>query len=371
MKNTDKKSKEAIELKDGAIVDAQIKNFKLGDYFRPKIENGYISPASLDLICGEERYRVARMTLPNKTQTIRDIFNTMGATKVSESSKKYIIEKNVKHLISLGKITKPLPHNIWAHISPKSSTGRVDVHVKLMADGVPMYDTLPEGFTGEIWLLVIAQSFPVIIPLGETLSQIRFYRGKSRTNIDDFLNLIDQGLVKDRKGKFLGLNDFQINRNRRSLTMTLDLSVKNPGYVCRGTSQVLDLSKRNEYNPNDFFEKVEIKNGGLELEPGAFYILSTKEILDIPGTIAGEMEVSSYKLGEFRAHYAGFFDPGFRGFGTLEVRSNEELFVYDGYPITEMIFEKTSQVPEVLYGDKKTVHYQGQVGPTLSKHFKK
>jgi dCTP deaminase len=76
-------------------------------------------------------------------------------------------------------------------------------------------------------------------------------------------------------------------------------------------------------------------------------------------------------VGEFRAHYAGFFDPGFKAFGTLEVRSSEELFVYDGYPITEMVFEKTSTMPEVLYGDKKTVHYQGQVGPTLSKHFKK
>jgi dCTP deaminase len=153
--------------------------------------------------------------------------------------------------------------------------------------------------------------------------------------------------------------------------MTLDLNTKNPGFVCRKTDTVLDLSKRNHYDPKSFFETVQVRNGGLVLEPGAFYILSTKEVLDIPGNICGEMETSSYKLGEFRAHYAGFFDPGFKAFGTLEVRSSEELFVYDGYPITEMVFEKTSTMPEVLYGDKKTVHYQGQVGPTLSKHFKK
>ena len=359
------------EIKNGSLSDTQIESLKLNAYFTPSISLDNISPASLDLVTQEERYRISRMTLPKKNEKVRDIFQRMDATKVNETSGKYVFERGVKHLVYLGKIKKELPYDIRAHVSPKSSTGRVDVHVKLLADGVPFYDTIPENFTGELWMLVVAQSFPVILPKGETLSQIRFIKGRSRTSETEFKSLIDGGLVKDKKSKKIKYENIQMDTIRRSLMMTLELDVKNPGFVCRGTDKILDLSKREFYKEEDFFEPVVVKNGGLVLEPNAFYILSTKEVLDIPGSFAGEMEVSNYKLGEFRAHYAGFFDPGFKGFATLEVRSSETLFVYDGYPITEMIFENLSDPAKVLYGEKKNVNYQGQIGPTLAKYFKK
>jgi dCTP deaminase len=356
-----------IQIPDGAIVDGQIKAMKINQCFSPKIDIQHISPASIDLVLGKEVYRISRMTLPKSGETVRDTFSAMGATKIKEGD---TLEVGVKYLYSLGKINKKLPNEIYGLMSPKSSTGRVDVHVKLLADKVGLFDTLPDNFIGEIWLLVIPQSFPVIIPSGETLAQMRFFKGNVKCSLSEINQLVDEGLVRDVNNKKLNRNQVKIGRAGEVL-MHLDLNPKNPGYVCRGSRDIVDLSKRNFYEMKDFFEKVELKNGGLVLEPGAFYILSTKEILNIPGNIAGEMATSNYKLGEFRAHYAGFFDPGFKAFGTLEVRSSEELFVYDGYPITEMIFEKTSETPEVLYGDKKTVHYQGQIGPTLSKHFKK
>jgi dCTP deaminase len=289
------------EIQEGAIVDSQIKGLKLNECFKPIIDLKHISPASLDLITEEERYRISRMTLPKPGEKVRDIFEKMGASKVKQKSSEYIFERNVKHLIYLGKVTKKFPENIWAHVSPKSSTGRVDVHVKLMADGVPFYDTVPAGFTGELWLLVIPQSFPVIIPAGETLSQIRFYKGLSKTNEAEFQSLLQGGLVLDRKYKQIKREQLTLRADKNSLIMTLDLNTKNPGFVCRKTDTVLDLSKRNHYDPKSFFETVQVRNGGLVLEPGAFYILSTKEVLDIPGNICGEMETSSYKLGEFRA----------------------------------------------------------------------
>jgi len=352
---------------DGAVVDEQIKKLKINECFSPKIDLKHISPASLDLVLQKEVYRISRMTLPTEQEKIRDVFQKMGTTKIKDSD---VLEVGVKYLFFLGKINKKISENIYGHMSPKSSTGRVDVHVKLLADKVTLFDTIPENFTGELWLLVIPQSFPVIIPSGETLAQMRFFKGNAKCNLEEIKKLINSGLVKDQKFKKIKYEDVKIGRTGEVM-LHLELNPKNPGFVCRGSRDIVDLSKRNFYEVKDFFQKVEIKNGGLILEPGAFYILSTKEVLDIPGGIAGEMATSNYKLGEFRAHYAGFFDPGFCAFGTLEVRSSEELFVYDGYPITEMIFEKTSSTPEVLYGDKKNVHYQGQVGPTLSKHFKK
>ncbi len=357
------------DIQPGTLSDAQIKALKLNEYISPvvNISAEHMSPSSIDLPMQSEIYRIARMTLPKKDETIRHAMEKMGATQVTEGT---ILEVGSKYLIYLGKIEKSLPSDIYCHASPKSSTGRIDLHVKLLADNTPMYDTLGTGFTGEIWMLLIPQSFPIIFSPAEALIQLRFFKGCEKLSIAEIDTLIANGLVLDKQGNKIPREQLSVDGHGK-IMMTLDLDIKNPGFVCRGVSNIIDIRKRGAYNFEDYFEKVQLKNGGLVLEPDAFYILSTKEVLDIPKDIAGEMAVSQYKFGEFRAHYAGFFDPGFKGFGTLEVRSSEELFVYDGYPITEMIFEKLSEPVEVAYGDKPVVNYYNQVGPTLSKYFKK
>lgn len=354
-------------LQQGTLSDIQIKKLNLCSYIEPAVSVSEISPSSIDLPMQPEVYRISRMTLPSKHETIRDAMKKMDATPITEGA---ILEVGSKYLIYLGKINKPFPENINGHASPKSSTGRIDLHVKLLADNTLKYDTLPAGFSGEIWMLLIPQSFPIQFYPGEALIQLRFMNSYDRLSRTEVENLVSQGLVLDKQGNKIDTQDLTID-HKGKLMMTLDLDVENPGFVCRGVSHILDIRKRGAYDYQDYFEKVQLKNGGLVLEPDAFYILSTKEVLNIPHNIAGEMAVSQYKFGEFRAHYAGFFDPGFKGFGTLEVRSSEELFVYDGYPITEMIFEKLSESVEIPYGEKAIVNYYNQVGPTLSKYFKK
>ncbi|MES2623543.1 MAG: 2'-deoxycytidine 5'-triphosphate deaminase [Patescibacteria group bacterium] len=351
----------------GTLSDAQIKEFKLNEYIDPVINISQVSPSSIDLPMQPEIYRISRMTLPSKHETIRDAMNKMDATRVQEGA---ILEVGSKYLIYLGKIEKPLPNGINCHASPKSSTGRIDLHVKLLADHTIMYDTINADFTGELWMLLIPQSFPIQFYAHEALIQIRFFNTCEKLTLQEVEELIEGGLMLDKSGNKIPREELMVDTQGK-LMMTLDLDVENPGYVCRGVSHILDIRKRQEYDSSIFFEKVQLKNGGLFLEPDAFYILSTKEVLHIPDGYAGEMAVSQYKFGEFRAHYAGFFDPGWKGFGTLEVRSSEELFVYDGYPITEMIFEKVSGPVEVSYGAKPIVNYFNQVGPTLSKYFKK
>jgi dCTP deaminase len=354
------------DISRGTLSDAQIKRFKLHEYITPHISISELSPSSIDLPMQSEVYRIARMTLPTKQETVRDAMAKMDVTAITEGT---ILEVGSKYLIYLGKIENPLPSGIYCHASPKSSTGRIDLHVKLIADRTIMYDTIDANFTGEMWMLLIPQSFPILFTPGEALIQIRFFNGCERLTVSEIDMLIEHGLMLDKQGNKIPRKDVIVDAYGK-LMMTLDLTVENPGFVCRGVSNILDIRKRGAYDYRDYFEKVQLKNGGLVLEPDAFYILSTKEVLDIPDNIAGEMAVSQYKFGEFRAHYAGFFDPGFKGFGTLEVRSSEELFVYDGYPITEMIFEKLSETVEVSYGNKPIVNYYNQVGPTLSKYFK-
>jgi hypothetical protein len=178
--------------------------------------------------------------LPQDGETVRDAFTKMRAVKIKEND---ILEVGVKYLFNVGKVKKKFGKDIYVHMSPKSSTGRVDVHVKLLADGVPLFDTIAENFIGELWLLVIPQSFPVVIPVGETLAQMRFFKGNAKCNLQEVYDLVDAGLVKDQKFKKISRDGVKIGR-AGEVMMHLELNPKNPGWVCRGSADIVGVSPR-------------------------------------------------------------------------------------------------------------------------------
>jgi dCTP deaminase len=150
------------------------------------------------------------------------------------------------------------------------------------------------------------------------------------------------------------------------------------GYRALKFADVLDVDKRG-YNKRDFWEPIPApKDGRLILHPNEFYILASKERIQVPPDCAAEMIPIDPMRGEFRAHYAGFFDPGF-GFAeeggggskaVLEVRTLEVPFILeDGQTIARLVYEELAERPHKLYGQSIASHYQGQ-GLKLSKHFK-
>ena len=119
-------------------------------------------------------------------------------------------------------------------------------------------------------------------------------------------------------------------------------------------------------------------DGSLILDPGEFYILASKEAVQVPPDYAAEMVPFDPLVGEFRVHYAGFFDPGF-GQGSdgrpsaravLEVRSRDVPFLLeDGQPVGRLVYEKLAGQADALYGADAISSYQHQ-GLKLSKHFR-
>ena len=116
----------------------------------------------------------------------------------------------------------------------------------------------------------------------------------------------------------------------------------------------------------------------LILDPGQFYILASKEAVHVPPDYAAEMVPFDPLVGEFRVHYAGFFDPGFGhaqagGEGAravLEVRSRDVPFILeDGQIVGRLVYERMAERPRVLYGAGAGSNYQAQ-GLKLSKHFR-
>ncbi len=366
--------------KVGAFPSQYIKEMMESGEIKNAGENN-LQPASIDLSISEEGYRMKGAFLPRKNESVRDIIKTESLYKIDLNNP---LEKNGIYLIKLNESLN-LSENIFAFSSSKSSTGRVDLQTRLMIDNYSRFDSVPFGYKGELWLQVIPKSFLIKLNYGDNLNQIRFFNGEAKLNYEKIKEAyLKYNLLFDENSNIIDLDQKSAIDNNGSIVMSIDLdggkSDKIIGYKNLLIDSVLDFSKKNYHNPVDFFEPIySPKNGKLILEKESFYIFSTKERIRIPGNFASEMIAYDIYNGEFRSHYAGFFDPGF-GYGkngeikgrqaVLEIRSYENNFIFrDNQPICRMNFEKLIEPANFIYGEEIGSHYAEQRGPKLSKHF--
>lgn len=336
-----------------------------------------LQPASLDLTLTDDVYRMRGSYLPRPGETIAQIVERGSLFKHSIERP---LEHNGIYLIRLNE-TLQLPAGIHATVSNKSSSGRINLRGRLVADGVPRFDDIPAGYAGSLWAELIPKSFPVLVHPGDRINQMRFFHGEAK------LSGLEHGLVLDRYGLLRTQDNVRIPSSSanvgRGITMTVDLSASDViGWRAKtAVRSVLDTA-RYDHDPDDFFEPIaRPKSDELVLHPEAFFILSTKEKIITPPAYAAEMAAYDSSKGEFRSHFAGFFDPGFgwkqqdadRGtIAVLEVEAYSHDFVLrDGQPICLMVFEHMLATPEKTYGDDLQSNYHGQSGARLAKWFKK
>jgi dCTP deaminase len=366
-------------MKKGALPSQKIRELILAGNIKG-INEENISPASLDLSISSEVYRVEGIFLPKKNENVRDILKHghIGAIKFDLLSP---MEKNVTYLAKLNEELE-LPDDIYGYCNPKSTTGRNDIHVRVLANKVSRYDTVtPKGYEGELWVAITPKSFPVKMAAGQPLTQIRFFNDDTRFTEKELKeNMESQKLLWSLDGRCYGYDDINIKDSDGSIILTLDLSQNIIGYKGRRTNKLLDLTKGvNSHNMEDFFEPVRKYDDCIHLQKGGFYILSTNQAVRVPPDFACEMAPMDERSGEFRSHYAGFFDPGW-GYGkdgegkgrpiTLELRPFEDLIIRHAQPIGRIKYEKMIETPEISYDSKETSNYKVQVGPKLSKYFK-
>jgi dCTP deaminase len=343
-----------------------------------------VNPASLDLALSDELYRVEGIFQP---QPGEDVFSLLKTIRNFQHNINNPLERGVTYLARLKEYFS-LPKSIYGYCNPKSSTGRNDIHVRVIANGVPRYDAItPKGYKGDLWLAITPRSYPVLLYENATLSQVRFF--DQDTRYDELgleIGMKRLGLLWDKAGELIKYEDLVISDGDGSIILTIDLSTWETledgdivGWECRGHHKIFDFIKK-DYVPRDFFEPLrKQKDGFIHLKQGGFYILSTSECPRVHPELACEMASMDDRSGEFRSHYAGFIDPGW-GYGkngsgkgrplTLEVRPFEDLIIRDRQPIAKIKFEQMREIPEELYDAKGTSNYVGQQGPLLSKHFK-
>lgn len=360
----------------GALAYQHIKQLMTDGHISEAQEEN-LQPSSIDLSISGEIYRMRGTFLPRPGEKIRDILTKGILFPVSLNQP---LELNGIYLIRLNELLD-LPGHIYAMTNNKSSSGRINLQTRLIVNGVPSFDQVPKGYRGELWLEVIPKSFPVQLHYAEHLNQMRFFTGDGRLSDGELRAEHERhGFLRNITNQVLPLSN---NDLAKGLTMSIDLTSSDiVGYRCTPTtSRVLDF-KRRDLDPLDFFEPIQRpKDGQLVMRRGEFYIFVTKEGIRVPREYAVEMLPYDVSKGEFRSHYAGFFDPGF-GFGAsgeilgtpgvLEVFTHDNDFVLrDGQPICQMVYERLSGPAELYYGDPKLVsNYYRQTGPRLSKHFK-
>jgi len=341
------------------------------------IDTALAQPASLDLPVSEEWYRVNSIFLPRTGEPVRDCLARLDAQEHSVGT---ILERGVNYLSRVAGEFAFVP-SVYGYTNPKSTTGRTDVHVRVVADGVPSYDSAaPAGWKGELWLLVTPKSFPVLVPVGTALAQLRLCNHNTklaRTELE--LEVERRKLLWTLAGETIHCEDQLVRVDEGSLVLTVNLSGETIGWECLEPSTTFDFgAPKGTIDPSEFFVPLIGHNGSLRLREGRFYILSTREAVRVPPELACEMRPLDPRWGELRTHYAGFIDPGWgwgkKGEGkgrpiTLEVRPFENMTLTHGQPIGRIRFERMMDVPDVLY-DAGTSHYSVQSGPRLAKQFK-
>lgn len=363
----------------GALPYQHIADFMRAGFIQNAVREN-VSPASLDLALSDEAYIVERVLRPGPSQAVGDLLAQMGARRHALTEP---LHKGKLYLIKLEESLE-LPPDIQGYCNPKSSTGRLDVHVRVMVDGVYEYDTVPREYRGPLWLFFTAKSFGIQAHPGDTLTQLRLIRGKSRlsqTEMEAAFVTDKLAWSMDTKRK-LKLSELQQVENEGGLMLSLYMPKRGEvyGYRCTATEgRVLDLHDR-DVNPRLFFQpEYVLSDSFVELTANRFYVLSSAERIRIPPCFAAEMVAVHERIGEHRSHYAGFLDPGW-GWGeggeargrpfTLEVRSPEKMVIVHGQPVARIVYERMLALPEVQYdAPEKVSHYTAQCLPALAKQF--
>ncbi|WP_035715956.1 2'-deoxycytidine 5'-triphosphate deaminase [Azorhizobium doebereinerae] len=339
---------------------------------RRPLDDDQIQPASLDLRLGRSAWRIRASFLPGAGITVKDRLSELALHKL-DLADGAVLETGCVYLVPLFEKLR-LPVDVAASANPKSSTGRLDVFTRVIADGARAFDAIPMGYEGPLYLEISPRTFPILVRTGSRLSQVRFRRGVSRLSDLELLNLQQEQRLVDSDAPDVAGGGIALGVDLAGEAWNGIL-----GFRAKKHTGVVDVDKRGGLDVEDFWEPLRARGStSLVLDPDAFYILASREAVHVPPDQAAEMVPFDPLVGEFRVHYAGFFDPGFghapaggaHARAVLEVRSREVPFILEhGQTVGRLVYERMAARPSHLYGEALGSNYQGQ-GLKLSKHFR-
>ncbi|MGF1475856.1 MAG: 2'-deoxycytidine 5'-triphosphate deaminase [Geminicoccaceae bacterium] len=332
------------------------------------IGDDQVQPASLDLRLGARAHRLPFSFLPGQGATVREKLDqySMHSFAIETGA---VLEKGCVYLVELEESVS-LPDRLDGIANPKSSTGRLDVFARVITDGAATFDRVAAGYSGPLYAEIAPRTFSIKVTRGSRLAQLRLRQRNHPLGLGELKALHAKSPIADSRAPAFSEHGLPIRLETRPLGADEII-----GYRARKHAGLIDIDRVAAYPREAFWEPVAARpGGGLVLDPDDFYILVSKERVAVPPDCAAEMVAYDTLVGEFRVHYAGFFDPGFgHGHGgtraVLEVRSHEVPFlVDDGQIVGHLRYDRLTAPPDRLYGAKLGSNYTKQ-DLNLSKHF--
>jgi len=335
-----------------------------------------VQPASIDLRLGSTAYRMRASFLPGPERTVKQQIE-LSSLHEMDLTVGALFETGCVYIVPLLE-TLSLSEGLSGVANPKSSTGRLDIFTRLITDYAPDFDVVTRGYHGPLYAEIFPRTFSIIARTGTKLNQLRLSRGTSDIREAELKRLMRDQKVLDRD-----LTEREESTLFRGVPLSVDLGgigdTDLVGFKAKPYAPLIDVDKLGHYNPTDYWDPIYCDGDrSIILNPDDFYILASKESVSVPVDCAAEMVPYDAFTGEFRAHYAGFFDPGFGhadvgAAGTravLEVRSYGVPFIMeDAQLVGRLKYEHLTDTPDQLYGLESGSSYQRQ-GLALSKHFR-
>jgi len=351
----------------GVLPDFEVASLAdLGIVVAPPLSEGQVQPASLDVRLGTRAHRLRSSFLPGAGGRVSDFLDALCMHDVP-LDRGAVLEPGAVYLVPLLESLR-LPPGMRARANPKSSTGRLDIFARLVTEAGEAFDEVAEGYEGPLWAEVSPRTFPIVVRPGSKLVQVRFTKGGRRV-----LDAAEHRALHAADPLVNGGADGAVGEGV-TLSVDLDWGPGVAGWRARRHAGAVDVDAVATLDPLDFWEPVRPGPGGIVLDPSEFYILASRETVRVPVDHAAEMVPFDAGVGEFRAHYAGFFDPGFghgagvASRGVLEVRPRDVPFLLrQGQSICRLVYERMAATPASPYGTRS--NYQGQ-GLRLSKAFR-
>lgn len=350
----------------GVFPDKGIRKLKRAKIIRgKKFSEGQVQPSSFDLQINPKGYCLPCSSLPFAND-LDYLLKSEAHYRIDLRENNFCHKNNIYVFEIEGGLE--LPENLEGKANPKSTIGRIDVHSRLVTEGGTRFDFVPKGYHGRLWLEIYPFSFDILPSPKEFFNQLRIKDSNtpliSSEEIQTFHR--DEGILYVSNKK-LPDEEFDDLLGGERIGLRVSLEGKVIGYKAKPNAPPVDFSKRN-LPASKYFDKVCCADRGVIIDRDSFYIFSSLERVRIPVELCSEMDDISTGLGEYRAHYAGFFDPGFNAQATLEIRNLGAPFLLEHkQKITSLNFTRLKELPKDAYGAKN--HYQGQKGPKLAKFF--
>jgi dCTP deaminase len=346
-------------------------------FLRP-LTDDQVQPSSLDLRLGARVWQLQCSFLPGHDGIERKLGRLATAKYRTDRDEPLVLHQGGVYLAEIEEVLE-LPEHIWGRTNPKSSTGRLDVFVRVLTETGYAFDTIPKGYRGRLYLEITPQSFNVVVRRGDCLSQRRLAAGRPSLSVEALQERqADVPLCRWSDGSPAPVMD----GHPPGVLLSVDLSAPAggpAGYLARRHQPPVDLRRR-DLPVSRFWTPLppDLEEGHV-LEPEQFYIFATRERLRIPPDLCAELVAFDATKGELRTHYAGFIDSGF-GWSeddtdsgaklVLEIRTHDVPFLLEhGQPLFRLEFMRNEAVPDALYGQSGS-HYQGQ-GLRLAKQFRR